>query len=97
MAVNRTTPDGRPDGGWIPEQRLALTAALDAYSRGAAYASFDEHRKGSLARGMLADIVILSADIFSMPRERLLDAVVDTTIFDGKVVYSREPAAAVTQ
>jgi predicted amidohydrolase YtcJ len=97
MAVNRTTPDGRPDGGWIPEQRLALAAALDAYSRAAAYASFDEHRKGSLARGMLADIVILSADIFSMPRERLLDAVVDTTIFDGKVVYSREPAAATAQ
>lgn len=90
MAVSRTTPDGRPEGGWLPEQRLPLTAAIDAYTRDAAYASFDEHRKSSLARGMLADLVILSADIFSLPPERLLDAAVDVTIFDGKVVYMRE-------
>jgi hypothetical protein len=89
MAVNRTTVEGKPEGGWYPEQRIPLAAAVDAYTSGAAYASFDERRKGTLARGMLADIVILSGDIFAAPPARLLDAVVDTTIFDGKVVYRR--------
>ena len=74
-------------------ERLALTAAIDAYTSGAAYASFDEHRKGTLARNMLADVVILSSDIFA-PDARLLDAVVDTTIFDGRIVYTRTPARA---
>jgi predicted amidohydrolase YtcJ len=92
VAVTRTTPAGGPEDGWLPEQRLPLNAALDAYGPGAAYASFDEHRKGSLAPGMLADIAIFSTDIFALPPGRLLDAVVDTTIFDGKVVYTRPPS-----
>jgi predicted amidohydrolase YtcJ len=90
VAATRMSPDGEPEGGSQPEQRLPLTAAIDAYSSGAAYASFDEQRKGRLAKGMLADIVIFSADIFSAPPERVLDAVVDVTIFDGKVVYRRD-------
>ncbi|MBI4477404.1 MAG: amidohydrolase family protein, partial [Acidobacteria bacterium] len=72
------------------DRRIRLTNTLDAYTRGAAYASFDEQRKGTLARGMLADLVILSTDIFSLPPDRLSDARVEYTIFDGKVVYSRE-------
>lgn len=92
VAVNRLSPAGEPDGGWIPSERLPLAKAIDAYSSDAAYASFDEQRKGTLASGMLADIVILSTDIFAAPPERLLDARVDVTIFDGKVVYSREAA-----
>ena len=67
MAINRTTPEGTPPDGWLPEQRLTLAAAIDAYTTGAAYASFDEQRKGQLVPGMLADIVILSTDVFAMP------------------------------
>ena len=93
VAVNRLSPAGLPAGGWLPNEKLPLTAAIDAYTSGSAYASFDEHRKGTLAKGMLADIVIFSTDIFDAPPERLLDAKVDVTIFDGKVVYSRDPAA----
>jgi predicted amidohydrolase YtcJ len=89
VAVNRTTPRGDPPGGWLPEQKLPLTEVIDAYTIGAAYASFDEQRKGSLAPGMLADIVILSADIFGMPPDRVMEAEVEHTIFDGKVVYTR--------
>jgi len=89
VAANRLSPSGEPKGGWLPEQRLPLTAAVDAYTSGAAFASFDEQRKGALAKGMLADLVVLSADIFDAPPERLLDATVDVTIFDGKVVYDR--------
>jgi predicted amidohydrolase YtcJ len=88
-AVNRTSLDGTPAGGWLPEQRIPMTAAIDGYTSGAAYASFDERRKGTLAPGMLADIVILSTDIFTAPPARFLDAKVETTIFDGKVVYTR--------
>jgi predicted amidohydrolase YtcJ len=89
VAVNRLSPKGEPAGGWLPEQKLPLTAAIDGYTSGAAYASFDEQRKGTLAKGMLADLVILSTDIFATPAERLLDAKVEVTIFDGKVVYNR--------
>ena len=77
------------EGGWIPRERLTLRQAIDAYTRDAAWASFDEHRKGSLERDMLADIVILSKDIFSLPPARLAEAEVAVTIFDGKVVYQR--------
>ncbi|MEO7157446.1 MAG: amidohydrolase, partial [Vicinamibacterales bacterium] len=56
VAVTRATPDGLPEGGWIPSERLALRQAIDAYTRGGAWASFDEQRKGLLARDMLADI-----------------------------------------
>ena len=89
VATNRTTPDGEPDGGWLPSQRLTLRQAIDAYTRGAAWASFDEHRKGSLARDMLADIVILSKDVFALPASRLTEAEVAVTIFDGRIVYRR--------
>jgi len=89
-AINRTSLDGTPAGGWIPGQRIPLTAAIDGYTSGAAYASFDERRKGRLAPGMLADIAILSTDIFGAPPERFLDTKVETTIFDGRVVYSRK-------
>jgi predicted amidohydrolase YtcJ len=86
-AVNRTTPGGEPDGGWYPAQRLSLKTAIDAYTSGAAWASFDDQRKGTLSPGMLADIVILSSDIFSVSPAKLATTSVAATIFDGKVVY----------
>jgi predicted amidohydrolase YtcJ len=89
VAVNRTTPEGEPEGGWGPAERLSLSQAIDAYTRNAAWASFDEHRKGSLERDMLADIVILSKDIFALPTTRLSETEVVVTIFDGKVVYQK--------
>lgn len=89
VAVNRTDLEGQPRGGWLPAERLPLTDAIDAYTRDAAYASFDEHRKGSLARDMLADIVVLTDDIFSASPSRLAATEVAVTIFDGKVVYTR--------
>jgi predicted amidohydrolase YtcJ len=93
MAVTRTTAEGLPEGGWYAAERIPLTAAVDAYTSGAAWASFDEQRKGTLTRDLLADVVILSADIFE-PDARVMDAAVETTIFDGKVVYTRPPPPA---
>ncbi|MGH9160131.1 MAG: amidohydrolase family protein [Vicinamibacteraceae bacterium] len=77
-----TAAGAQPDGH-------GLQAAIDAYTRAPAYASFEDGRKGVIAPDMLADLVVLSSDIFSLPPDRLADCVVETTIFDGRVVYSR--------
>jgi len=67
--------------------RLTLAQALQAYSVNGAYASYDEQRKGFIKPGMLADIVVLSEDIFKVDRSELGAVTVSYTIFDGKVVY----------
>ena len=69
-------------------ERVGLKAAIDAYTSNAAYVSFDEQRKGAIIRGMLADIVVLTEDIFESPAA-LGTAKVAVTIFDGKIVYRR--------
>ena len=97
VAVNRTSFDGEPEGGWMPEERLSLRDAIRAFTSGAAWASFDELRKGTLDRDMLADIVILSADIFALPPDRLLEAEVVMTIMDGKVVFRRDAPESTDQ
>lgn len=96
VAVARTTADGLPEGGWIPAERLPLRKAIDAYTRDAAWASFDELRKGMLARDMLADIVVLTDDIFSSKTPNLTKTEVAVTIADGKVVYRREAPETTT-
>jgi predicted amidohydrolase YtcJ len=83
LASTRTGPSN------AVAQRLPMTAVLSAYTRGPAYASFEEQRKGMLAPGMLADIVVLATDLLSQPPTKATDVVVATTIFDGKVVYER--------
>jgi predicted amidohydrolase YtcJ len=92
VATTRTSPEGLPDGGWLPGERLTLPQALNAYNAGAAFASFDDQRKGTLVPGMLADVVILTSDIFA-PDAKLLDSQVAVTIFDGRVVYDRQQDA----
>ncbi len=82
-----TAPDAN---AWNPVERLALQAAIDAYTSAAAYASYDEQRKGTLAKGMLADLVVLSEDVFAAPPSRLASTRVTLTIFDGKIVYRRD-------
>lgn len=83
LAATRTGPRGA-----VPQQ-LPMPAALDGYTRWAAYASFEEHRKGTIAPGMLADLVILSTDLLARTPAKASDIVIETTIFDGKVVYER--------
>jgi predicted amidohydrolase YtcJ len=69
-------------------EALTLKSAINAWTSGAAWASFDDHRKGTLKPGMLADLVILSTDIFKGSAQ-FTDAEVVMTVFDGKVVYKR--------
>jgi len=86
-AVTRATLDGKNPGGWFPEQRLTVEEALRAYTLGAAYAAFQEKEKGTISPGKLADVVVLSDDLFQIPPERIKDVRVEVTIVGGKVVY----------
>jgi predicted amidohydrolase YtcJ len=83
LAATRTGPPNA-----VP-QRLPMRIAIDGYTRWPAYASFEEQRKGTLAAGMLADVVVLSPDLLAQAPAKAADIVVEATIFDGQVVYER--------
>lgn len=87
VAVNRRSVDGRPQRGWVAEQRVSIGDALLAYTQAGAYSSFDEGIKGRIATGMLADIVVFSQDLFKIDPMRIHETRVALTVFDGKVVY----------
>ncbi|PYI49701.1 MAG: amidohydrolase [Verrucomicrobia bacterium] len=86
-AVTRATLDGKNPDGWIPEEKITLPEAVEAYTMGAAFAEFQEKDKGSITPGKLADMVILSDNIFSTKPEAIRNAKVETTIVGGKVLY----------
>ncbi|HEV2425055.1 MAG TPA: amidohydrolase [Terriglobia bacterium] len=90
-AVTRATLDGKHPEGWFPEQRLTLDEALRAYTQGSAYAAFAERDKGTLAPGKLADVIVLSDDLFKIAPEKIRDVKVTTTIVGGRVVYEAVP------
>ena len=86
-AVTRQTRDGVPAGGSHPENRISVEAALRHYTRDAAYASFDEARKGTIAVGKYADFVVLSGDILAMAPAELLETRVLLTVMGGRETY----------
>ena len=88
-AVTRATLDGKNAGGWIPEEKITLAEAVDAYTMGSAFAEFQEREKGSITPGKLADLVILSDNIFQLKPEAIRNVKVQTTIIGGEVVYER--------
>jgi predicted amidohydrolase YtcJ len=88
-AVTRRTIDGRNPGGWFPEQRISVREALKAYTSDAAWSAFEENEKGTLAPGRLADFVVLSQDILSVPADAIVQTKVDATAVGGKVVFQR--------
>ncbi len=87
-AVTRATLDGKNPNGWFPEQKLTVAEAVEAYTIGSAYAEFQEHEKGSITPGKLADMVLLSDDIFSIDPAKIRDVRVLETIVGGKVVWT---------
>jgi hypothetical protein len=93
-AVNRRTVEGDPPGGWIPEQRVSVETALRAYTQGGAYASFQEKVKGTIDKGKLADIVVLSRDLFKIDPMEIYKTRVVMTIFDGRIIHGGIPGSA---
>jgi len=89
-AVTRRTLDDRNPDGWIPEQKITLEDALRAYTRGAAYATFDEKEKGVIAPGALADFAIIDRDLTKVKPEAIRDAHIALTAVGGRVVYERK-------
>lgn len=86
-AVTRATLDGKNPDGWIPEQKLTVAEAVEAYTMGSAYAEFQEKDKGSITAGKLADFVVLSDDIFHIPPSQIKNVKVEATYLGGKLVY----------
>jgi len=87
-AVTRRRADGTPGpDGWQPQERITVAEAIDAYTYWPAYVAGEESYRGSITAGKVADMVVLSEDIFSIDPMRILDARVDLTVLGGKVVW----------
>ena len=86
-AATRRTLDGKHPEGWIPEQKITVEEAVCAYTVGSAYAEFTDDVKGTITPGKLADLVILSRDIFKIDPVEIEHVRVVMTIMDGRIVY----------
>lgn len=84
--TRRTLDDKHPDG-WVPRQKISIEQALLAYTKDAAYASFEEHSKGSLEKGKLADFVVLSENLLNIDSKKIKDVFVMETYIGGQQVY----------
>jgi len=91
-AVTRATLDGKNPNGWFPEQKLTVAESVEAYTMGSAYAEFQEKEKGSITPGKLADMVLLSDDIFSIAPEKIRDVKVLKTFVGGNLVFDADAA-----
>lgn len=86
-AVTRQTKGGSHPQGWIPEEKISLEDALRAYTINGAYTEYSENVKGSIEPGKLADIAVLSKNVFEVPLREIAGIKVNMTIFDGKILY----------
>jgi predicted amidohydrolase YtcJ len=89
-AAARRTSAGEPSGGWRPEEDLSREAALALYTSGAAYAAFEENRRGTIEVGKAADFTIVDRDLVACPAEEIPKARILATIVAGKVIFSEK-------
>jgi len=89
-AVTRQTSEGQPEAGFVPEQRLTVAQVVDGYTLGAAFAGRREKTEGSLEIGKLADLIIVSQNIFDIEPHKIGATKVVTTIVGGQVVYQAD-------
>jgi hypothetical protein len=94
-AVTRRTLDGKNEDGWVPEQKISVAEAVRAYTLGSAYAEFQEQDKGSIEVGKLADLAMLSHDIFTIDPIEIEKVKVVMTIMDGRVVYEETDSSEI--
>ncbi|MBT8397060.1 MAG: amidohydrolase [Gemmatimonadetes bacterium] len=88
-AVNRTTLNHTPEGGWFPEQKISVHEALKGYTINNAFAAFEDDIRGSLKAGKLADITVCDRNLLEIDPAEILDMEIEYTIVDGKIVYRR--------
>jgi len=86
-AVTRKDLVGDPEKGWLPKERLSIDEALRLFTINGAYASFEEHIKGTLEIGKLGDVVVVDRDIYTIPEDDIRRLKVCYTVVDGKIVY----------
>ncbi|MDD3538312.1 MAG: amidohydrolase family protein, partial [Eubacteriales bacterium] len=82
-------PICKPEGGWMPEQRLTREEAVELYTTGAAYTCYEEKIKGMLKEGFLADFIVMPEDIMTVKEERIQALPVDEVWVGGALVFSR--------
>lgn len=89
-AVNRQTVNGEPPGGWLPSERLTLPEALSAYTLGSARAAWADGRRGTIAPGLDADLVVLDRDLLSAGASAIIGTNIRLTVIGGRIVHRRE-------
>ena len=87
--VTRQLPDGTPAAGWQPQEKISLEDCIRAYTSGAAYAEFEEGKKGELKPGEYADFIVLSNDLTKLPSSDYLKTEVLRTVVGGRTVYEK--------
>jgi predicted amidohydrolase YtcJ len=93
-AVTRRDLKEAPEGGWHPEQLMTLDEALRAYTRGAAFAAYEEDRRGMIAPGYQADLTVFEKDLRAIPPSEIPRAGIKLTIVGGQVVYEAPDSRA---
>ena len=86
-AVTRQSTAGEPPGGWLPSERLSLEDAIKGYTINAAYAGHREKAEGSLEPDKVADLIVVSQDLFKVDPAHLRDTEVLLTMVGGRIVY----------
>jgi hypothetical protein len=89
VAITRREPGASAGPPWIPEETVGLPRILAAYTIAGAYVNFEEKDSGSLEVGKLADVIMLDQDLFTLPPNRIHDAKVVWTLFEGREVYRK--------
>jgi predicted amidohydrolase YtcJ len=96
ILLTRETPEGLPAGGWLPNERLTLEQAIEGYTMGGAFAARREKTEGSIEAGKLADVIIISQDLFKIAPNQIGKTKVMMTMVGGKIVY-HDPSWEVEQ
>ncbi|HEV8159398.1 MAG TPA: amidohydrolase family protein, partial [Pyrinomonadaceae bacterium] len=88
-AVSRQDTMGEPFGGWQPQEKLSIEEAIRCHTFESAYAEFSENEKGEIKAGMLADLVVHSKDLLTIPHKEILMTEPIYTIFNGQIIYEK--------
>jgi predicted amidohydrolase YtcJ len=87
MLLTRETSEGTPAGGWIPKERLTLEEAIQGYTMGVAFGARREKKEGSVEVGKLADVILISQNLFKIPLNQIGKTKVLMTMVGGKIVH----------